>query len=137
MLIHTRWCWFGQYKVTTKTKNRAHFCCPYIIVLDFSLKCTSIGDSVTKRYFEEALQSVESHEKSALALGNIYLRKKDYDMAEKNVMRILRFDPSNEEASMLMAELMMELAASGGRSEGGMQECALFAFQFRACLCTL
>jgi tetratricopeptide repeat protein 21B len=74
------------------------------------------------RYFEEALQSVESHEKSALALGNIYLRKKDYDMAEKNVMRILRFDPSNEEASMLMAELMMELAASGGRSEGGMQE---------------
>jgi tetratricopeptide repeat protein 21B len=74
------------------------------------------------QYYEEALQSVDSHEKSALSLANIHLRKKDYDACEKNVMRILRFDPSNEEASMLMAELMMELAATGGRSEGGMQE---------------
>merc|ERR550514_1551256 len=74
------------------------------------------------KYYDEALQSVDSHEKSALSLANIHLRKKDYDQCEKNVMRILRFDPSNEEASMLMAELMMELAASGGRSEGGMQE---------------
>ena len=58
-------------------------------------------------------------------------------MAEKNVMRILRFDPSNEEASMLMAELMMELAATGGRSEGGMQECAHFEITWAiGCLVT-
>ena len=50
-------------------------------------------------------------------------------------MRILRFDPSNEEASMLMAELMMELAATGGRSEGGMQECASLEFGWMVGCC--
>ena len=55
----------------------------------------------------EALNSHEAHEKSSLALSRICLRKKDSEQCERHLMRLLRADPQNEEASMMMAELMM------------------------------
>merc|ERR1719230_190535 len=51
-------------------------------------------------------------------------------------MTLLRADPANvnEEASMLMAELMMMLATQGGRSEGGAQEYKDATFYYQALL---
>eukprot|EP00927_Polykrikos_kofoidii_P039026 TRINITY_DN3346_c0_g1_i3.p1 TRINITY_DN3346_c0_g1~~TRINITY_DN3346_c0_g1_i3.p1 ORF type:complete len:1345 (+),score=240.06 TRINITY_DN3346_c0_g1_i3:136-4170(+) len=73
-------------------------------------------------YYGETLRKDDTHEKSILALARIHLQKNELDVCEKQLMTLLRVDPTNEEASMLMAELMMMLAAQGGRSDGGAQE---------------
>mmetsp|Transcript_72654 Transcript_72654/g.187410 ORF Transcript_72654/g.187410 Transcript_72654/m.187410 type:complete len:1345 (-) Transcript_72654:48-4082(-) len=73
-------------------------------------------------YYGETLRHDDTHEKSILALARIHLLKNELDICEKQLMTLLRVDPANEEASMLMAELMMMLAAQGGRSDGGAQE---------------
>jgi tetratricopeptide repeat protein 21B len=73
-------------------------------------------------YYGETLRSDDAHEKSILALARIHLQKNELDVCEKQLMQLLRVDPTNEEASMLMAELMMMLASQGGRSDGGAQE---------------
>merc|ERR1719181_1085791 len=71
---------------------------------------------------------------SILALARIHLQKNELDVCEKQLMTLLRVDPTNEEASMLMAELMMMLAAQGGRSEGGAQEYKDATFYYQSLL---
>lgn len=85
-------------------------------------------------YYTETLRHDETHEKSILALARIHLHKNELEVAEKQLMILLRVDPSNEEASMLMAELMMLLAAQGGRSDGGVQEYKDATFYYQALL---
>jgi len=55
-------------------------------------------------------------------------------VCENQLTTLIRVDPSNEEASMLMAELMMMLAAQGGRSDGGAQEYKDAAFYYQTLL---
>lgn len=82
-------------------------------------------------FYGETLRNNDTHEKSILALARIFLHKGELDNCEKQLQTLLRVDPANEEASMLMAELMMMLASQGGRSDGGAQEYkdAIFHYQ--------
>merc|ERR1719421_58868 len=84
-------------------------------------------------YYGETLRNDDTHEKSILALARIHLQKNELDICEKQLMTLLRVDPTNEEASMLMAELMM-LAAQGGRSDGGAQEYKDATFYYQTLL---
>jgi len=85
-------------------------------------------------YYGETLRHDDAHEKSILALSRIHLNKNELEICEKQLMQLLRVDPANEEASMLMAELMMMLAAHGGRSDGGAQEYKDATFYYQALL---
>merc|ERR1719310_247994 len=85
-------------------------------------------------YYGETLRNDDTHEKSILALARIHLQKNELDICEKQLMTLLRVDPTNEEASMLMAELMMMLAAQGGRSDGGAQEYKDATFYYQTLL---
>lgn len=85
-------------------------------------------------YYGETLRNDDTHEKSILALARIYLQKSELDSCEKQLSTLLRVDPSNEEASMLMAELMMMLASMGARSDGGAQEYKDAIFYYQALL---
>lgn len=85
-------------------------------------------------YYGETLRHDDAHEKSILALARIHLHKNELEVCEKQLMTLLRVDPSNEEASMLMAELNMMLAAQGGRSDGGAQEYKDATFYYQALL---
>jgi len=85
-------------------------------------------------YYGETLRSDDAHEKSVLALARIHLQKNELDICEKQLMTLLRVDPTNEEASMLMAELMMMLASQGGRSDGGAQEYKDATFYYQTLL---
>mmetsp|Transcript_138949 Transcript_138949/g.443691 ORF Transcript_138949/g.443691 Transcript_138949/m.443691 type:complete len:1347 (-) Transcript_138949:215-4255(-) len=85
-------------------------------------------------YYGETLRHDDTHEKSILALARIHLLKNELDICEKQLTTLLRVDPANEEASMLMAELMMMLAAQGGRSDGGAQEYKDATFYYQALL---
>eukprot|EP00931_Biecheleriopsis_adriatica_P087453 TRINITY_DN61918_c0_g1_i1.p1 TRINITY_DN61918_c0_g1~~TRINITY_DN61918_c0_g1_i1.p1 ORF type:complete len:1362 (+),score=379.50 TRINITY_DN61918_c0_g1_i1:247-4086(+) len=85
-------------------------------------------------YYGETLRHDDTHEKSILALARIHLHKNELDICEKQLMTLLRVDPANEEASMLMAELNMMLAAQGGRSDGGAQEYKDATFYYQALL---
>lgn len=85
-------------------------------------------------YYGETLRHDDAHEKSILALARIHLHKNELEICEKQLMTLLRVDPSNEEASMLMAELNMMLAAQGGRSDGGAQEYKDATFYYQALL---
>jgi tetratricopeptide repeat protein 21B len=85
-------------------------------------------------YYGETLRSDDAHEKSILALARIHLQKNELDICEKQLMTLLRVDPTNEDASMLMAELMMMLASQGGRSDGGAQEYKDATFYYQTLL---
>lgn len=85
-------------------------------------------------HYSETLRHDDTHEKSILALARIHLNKNELDVCEKQLMTLLRVDPANEEASMLMAEVMMMLAAQGGRSDGGAQEYKDATFYYQALL---
>jgi len=85
-------------------------------------------------YYGETLRNDDAHEKSILALARIHLQKNELDICEKQLMTLLRVDPTNEEASMLMAELMMMLASQGGRSDGGEQEYKDATFYYQTLL---
>merc|ERR1719265_2128745 len=85
-------------------------------------------------YYGETLRNDDAHEKSILALARIHLQKNELDICEKQLMTLLRVDPSNEEASMLMAELMMMKASQGGHSDGGAQEYKDATFYYQTLL---
>jgi len=85
-------------------------------------------------YYSESLKRDDAHERSVLALARIHLQRNQLDTCEKDLTALLRVDPGNEEAAMLMAEVMMMLAASGSRSEGGEQEYKEAAFQYQTLL---
>merc|ERR1712070_988886 len=85
-------------------------------------------------YYSETLKNDDTHEKSIMALARIHLQKNELDVCEKQLMTLLRVDPTNEEASMLMAELMMMLASQGGRSDGGAQEYKDATFYYQTLL---
>jgi len=82
-------------------------------------------------YYGETLRNDAAHEKSILALARIHFQKNELDVCEKHLTTLLRVDRTNEEASMLMAEVMMMLASQGGRTDSGAQGCkdAIFHYQ--------
>mmetsp|Transcript_60950 Transcript_60950/g.108295 ORF Transcript_60950/g.108295 Transcript_60950/m.108295 type:complete len:1353 (-) Transcript_60950:75-4133(-) len=85
-------------------------------------------------YYGETLRHDDAHEKSILALARIHLQKNELHISERQLTSLLRVAPDHEEASMLMAELNMMLAAQGGRSDGGIQEYKDATFYYQALL---
>ena len=57
-------------------------------------------------FYNEALKSYESHAKAMLALAKIYMANGDTDACQEQCVTLLREYPDNEEASIMLAELM-------------------------------
>jgi tetratricopeptide repeat protein 21B len=85
-------------------------------------------------FYTETLKNDETHEKSILALARIHLQKNELDVCEKQLLPLVRVDPTNEEACLLMAELMMMYASQGARSDGGAQEYKDATFYYQTLL---
>ncbi|CEL95321.1 unnamed protein product [Vitrella brassicaformis CCMP3155] len=83
-------------------------------------------------YYHDALKHDDTYPQCYLALAKLHFSKGELDQGEKQLATLLRIDPANEEASVMMADLMMTLAGQGGRQgDGGAQEYkdALFYYQ--------
>lgn len=58
--------------------------------------------------FHEGLELCESHTKSMLSLSKIHLLRNEMAEAQNQCTSILRYDPDNEEATIMLAELMFQ-----------------------------
>ena len=58
--------------------------------------------------FHEGLELCESHTKSMLSLSKIHLLRNEIAEAQNQCTSILRYDPDNEEATIMLAELMFQ-----------------------------
>mmetsp|Transcript_26568 Transcript_26568/g.85189 ORF Transcript_26568/g.85189 Transcript_26568/m.85189 type:complete len:1185 (+) Transcript_26568:168-3722(+) len=56
--------------------------------------------------YQEAIKHCDTHTKSMVRLARIHLMKGDTDACQQQCVSLLRQDPDNEEASMMLAELM-------------------------------
>eukprot|EP01116_Phalansterium_solitarium_P004835 TRINITY_DN15_c3_g2_i2.p1 TRINITY_DN15_c3_g2~~TRINITY_DN15_c3_g2_i2.p1 ORF type:complete len:791 (+),score=378.52 TRINITY_DN15_c3_g2_i2:101-2473(+) len=72
------------------------------------------------QYYNEALRNDESHEKSILALARLHLARGELDPCQNQCVIALRLDSGNEEAAMMLADLMFR------KNE---PEAAIFHFQ--------
>jgi tetratricopeptide repeat protein 21B len=75
--------------------------------------CYSLGDLTINSdieraatFYNEALESDESHEKSILALAEISIKKNDIEECQTHCLSLLRINPSQERAAMLLADIM-------------------------------
>jgi len=57
-------------------------------------------------FYNEALKHDDGHEKSMLALAKLHLARGELDACQHQCVTLLRIDPMNEEASMMLADLM-------------------------------
>lgn len=57
-------------------------------------------------FFKEALKYDDAHEKALLALSKIYLNSGDLTNCQLQCATLLRIDPGNKEASMMLADVM-------------------------------
>eukprot|EP00727_Mastigamoeba_balamuthi_P002994 m51a1_g12692 hypothetical protein (667) ;mRNA; r:1702-3779 len=57
-------------------------------------------------YYIETLQHNDQHRRAMLALAKLYLSRGEYDLCQHQCITMLRTDPSNEEASLMLADLM-------------------------------
>ena len=58
------------------------------------------------QFYNESLKYNESHEKSRLALARLHLLNNDLDACQSQCVTLMRLDPSNKEASLMLADLM-------------------------------
>jgi tetratricopeptide repeat protein 21B len=63
------------------------------------------GDKAMQ-YYHEALKHNEMHEKARLALAKMFLLNGDLENCQHHCVSLLRIDPGNREASMMLADLM-------------------------------
>jgi len=59
-----------------------------------------------KEYYSEALKHHDSDEKARSALARMHLLAGDLEQCQHQCMFLLRFDPGNKEASMMLADVM-------------------------------
>lgn len=67
--------------------------------------------------YTEALRHHETHVPSMLAVAKLHLANGDTDACQAQCVTLLKHDPDNEEASIMLAELMFHKVR--GRSRGG------------------
>lgn len=58
------------------------------------------------QFYNESLKYNESHEKSRLALAKIHLINNDLEGCQQQCVTLMRLDPNNQEASLMLADLM-------------------------------
>jgi len=58
--------------------------------------------------YEEALRHEESHEKTLIAMAKMHLRSGDLDKCRQYCMTLTRIDSNNEEATMMLADMMFQ-----------------------------
>jgi tetratricopeptide repeat protein 21B len=68
---------------------------------------TSGGEKALVTY-QAALRHEESHEKSLIALAKLHLRSGDLDKCRQYCMTLTRIDSNNEEATMMLADMMFQ-----------------------------
>ncbi|KND02289.1 uncharacterized protein SPPG_02764 [Spizellomyces punctatus DAOM BR117] len=76
----------------------------YEIAELYSRDLKEVDNALT--HYNEAIENDEGHAKSILAVCQIYLSKGEVDSAQLQCSNLLRLDTTNEEATMLMAEIM-------------------------------
>jgi len=59
-------------------------------------------------FFQEALKHAEAHEKSSLALARLHLGRGELDAAQTLCVTLMKIDPTNQDASMILADLMLQ-----------------------------
>ncbi len=65
--------------------------------------------------YTEALRHHETHVPSMLAVAKLHLANGDTDACQAQCVTLLKHDPDNEEASIMLAELMFHKVSGGGR----------------------
>lgn len=61
-----------------------------------------------QQYYEAALTHVPGHTMATLSLAKLHLANGDADACQQMCVALLRVDPDNEDASMILAELMAQ-----------------------------
>jgi tetratricopeptide repeat protein 21B len=62
--------------------------------------------------YKEALRQSDSHSKSMQALAKLYLSRNDSDACQQLCAQLLKMDPDNHEAAIMLAELMFHKAST-------------------------
>lgn len=76
---------------------------------DIALHYISTGSSSNAvTYLTNALKHDDSHVNSMLQLTKIYIKQEDIDRAEKQCSNLLQVAPQNEEAAMILADILFE-----------------------------
>ena len=70
-------------------------------------------DHKAKMYFSQALKAQNSHVQSMLALARLFLKKGDLEACQNQCLTLKRVDPSNEEATLMLADLMFRKNQDG------------------------
>jgi len=70
-------------------------------------------DHKAKIYYSQALKAQNSHEASMMALARLYLRKGDLEACQNQCLTLKRLDPGNEEATLMLADLMFRKNQDG------------------------
>tara|TARA_B100000780_G_C21085641_1_gene437340 strand:+ start:501 stop:1565 length:1065 start_codon:yes stop_codon:yes gene_type:complete len=73
-----------------------------------SSNVTGKGGDLSLKTYQEALRHEESHEKSLIALAKYHLRSGDLDKCRQYCMTLTRIDSNNEEATMMLADMMFQ-----------------------------
>ncbi|KAI9207248.1 uncharacterized protein BJ171DRAFT_561472 [Polychytrium aggregatum] len=79
--------------------------------------CFELGDTYARllknserasAYFHEAIQHNQENKKAMLALAKLYISKGDLTAAQNQCSNMLRMDVGNEEATMMIADIMLQ-----------------------------
>ena len=65
-------------------------------------------DELALSNYQEALRHEESHEMSLISLAKMHLRSGDLDKCRQYCMTLTRIDSNNEEATMMLADMMFQ-----------------------------
>ena len=60
------------------------------------------------QYYNLAVRSDNEHEPSLLALARSYLKSNELVQCQESCTKLLRHDPSNQEASIMLADIMFQ-----------------------------
>jgi tetratricopeptide repeat protein 21B len=63
--------------------------------------------------YNEALRHNETHSGSLLALARMHIEAGNMDQCQQQCVLLLKHDPDNEEASVMLAELMFHKVRAG------------------------
>ena len=66
------------------------------------------------QFYNEALRHSEAHTGSMLALAKLHLANGDVDGCQQQCVLLLKHYPNNEEAAIMLAELMFHKVGEGG-----------------------
>ncbi len=65
-------------------------------------------DELARKTYEAGLRHEESHENTLIALAKLHLRGGDLDKCRQYCMTLSRIDSNNEEATMMLADMMFQ-----------------------------